>query len=75
MVLQPLLGPSGKVPILIRDDDTNFFTKASMLDSIYSRAWEKGLKISFAVIPLQIGTNNISVPPRNEEKKIIFSGR
>ena len=63
MTFQRLLGPYGKMPILVRDDDTNFFTKPSMLESIYSRAWENGLKISFGVIPLQRGTNNISVPP------------
>ena len=63
MFFQPLLGEFGKIPVLIRDDDTNFFTKPSMLESIYSKAWEKGLKTSFAVVPMQKGTDNISVPP------------
>jgi hypothetical protein len=72
MAIQPLLGPFGKMPILIRDDDTNFFTKPSMLESIYSMAWEKGLKISFGVIPLQMGTDNISVPPKMRTKNALF---
>jgi hypothetical protein len=72
MVFQRLLGPHGKMPILIRDDDTNFFTKSNMLESIYSMAWEKGLKISFSVIPLQKGTNDISVPPKVRDKKSLF---
>jgi Uncharacterized protein conserved in bacteria (DUF2334) len=72
MVFQRLLGPYGKMPILIRDDDTNFFTKSNMLESIYSMAWEKGLKISFGVIPLQKGTNDISVPPEVRAKNSLF---
>jgi hypothetical protein len=72
MVFQRLLGPFGKMPILIRDDDTNFFTKPNMLESIYSMAWEKGLKISFGVIPLQKGTNDISVPPKVRAQNSLF---
>jgi hypothetical protein len=63
MVFQRLLGPYGKMPILIRDDDTNFFTKTNMLESIYSKAWEDGYKICLAVVPFQRGINDISVPP------------
>ena len=63
MVLQRLLGPYGKLPILIRDDDTNFFTKTNMLESIYSKAWEDGYKVSLAIVPFQGGINDICVPP------------
>jgi hypothetical protein len=63
MEFRRLLGPYGKVPILIRDDDTNYFTKTNMLESIYSEAWKDGFKVSFAVVPLQRGTNDICVPP------------
>jgi predicted deacetylase len=63
MVFQPLLGPYGKLPILIRDDDTNFFTRIDMLDSIYSKAWDDGYKVCLAVVPFQGGTNDICVPP------------
>jgi hypothetical protein len=63
MDLQRLLGPYGKLPVLIRDDDTNFFTKPNMLESIYSKAWEYGFKVSLAIIPFQSGTNDICVPP------------
>jgi Uncharacterized protein conserved in bacteria (DUF2334) len=72
MFFQPLLGEFGKIPVLIRDDDTNFFTRPNMLESIYSIAWEKGLKTSFAVVPMQIGTNNISVPPENRTSESVF---
>jgi hypothetical protein len=63
MDFEPLLGPTGKIPILIRDDDTNYFTKTKMLDSIYSKAWEEGFKVSLAVVPFQGGTDDIMVPP------------
>jgi len=51
------------MPILIRDDDTNFFTKENMLESIYSEAWEKGFKVCLSVVPFQAGINDVSVPP------------
>jgi hypothetical protein len=60
---KPLIGPGGKIPILIRDDDTNYFTSERMLDSVYSEAWDKGYKVSLSVVPLQMGINDISVPP------------
>ena len=63
VVFQRLLGPWGKMPILIRDDDTNFFTKSSMLESVYSKAWEEGFKVSLAVVPFQRAINDICVPP------------
>lgn len=72
MFFQPLLGEFGKIPVLIRDDDTNFFTNPNMLESIYSIAWEKGLKTSFAVVPMQKGANNISVPPKNRITESLF---
>ena len=63
MVFQRLVGPYGKMPVLIRDDDTNFFTKENMLESIYSEAWQKGFKVSLSVVPFQAATNDVSVPP------------
>ncbi len=72
MPFQLLLGPHGKTPLLVRDDDANFFTKDDMLESIYSSAWEKGLKISFAAIPMQKGTDNISVPPEMRASNSYF---
>lgn len=72
MVLQPLLGPYGKLPILIRDDDTNFFTKPSMLDTFYSEAWKDGFKVSLSVVPYQKTINDISVPPLMRDKDLHF---
>jgi len=39
MTITPLIGPYGKIPVLIRNDDTNSFTKSNMLETIYSKAW------------------------------------
>jgi hypothetical protein len=60
---KPLIGPRGKIPILVRDDDTNYFTSEKMLESIYSEAWAQGYKVSLSVVPLQKGINDVSVPP------------
>lgn len=73
MIIQRLFGPLGKVPILIRDDDTNFFTKTSMLESLYSEAWEEGYKVCLAVVPFQKGTNDISIPPDMRATGLHFS--
>lgn len=73
MFFERLLGPYGKMPILIRDDDTNFFTKANMLESIYSKAWEQGFKVCLSVVPFQKGTNDISVPPNIRTTNSHFS--
>ena len=72
MEIEPLLGPCGKLPILIRDDDTNFFTKGSMLQSIYSEAWNKGFKVSLSVIPLQKGTDDKCVPPNFRKTGLLY---
>ncbi|WP_458720028.1 DUF2334 domain-containing protein [Candidatus Nitrosocosmicus sp. R] len=63
MTITPLLGPNGKIPILIRDDDINFFTKSNMLESIYSNAWNNQFKVSLSVIPYQKTINDACVPP------------
>ena len=62
MTITPLLGPNGKIPILIRDDDTNFFTKSNMLESIYTNAWNNQFKVSLSVIPYQKTINDVCVP-------------
>ena len=64
MTIKALLGPRGKMPILIRDDDTNFFTRADMLESIHSIAWQKDFKVSLSIIPSQKGLNDVCVSPR-----------
>jgi hypothetical protein len=64
MKIKPLIGPHGKMPILIRDDDdTNFFTRPDKLETIHSNAWEKGFKISLSIVPFQKGMEDICVPP------------
>ncbi|MGA6992092.1 MAG: DUF2334 domain-containing protein, partial [Nitrososphaeraceae archaeon] len=72
MEIEPLVGPCGKLPILIRDDDTNFFTMKSMLQSIYSEAWSKGFKVSLSVIPLQKGTDDMCVPPNFRKSGLLY---
>jgi len=73
MTIQPLLGPNGRIPILIRDDDTNFFTKTEMLESIYSKAWNERFKVSLSVIPLQKGIDDICVPPNKRKTGLSYS--
>ena len=70
MTITPLLGPNGKIPILIRDDDINFFTKSTMLESIYSEAWKNQFKVSLSVIPYQKDFNDVCIPPnfRNSQE-------
>ncbi|HET6589008.1 MAG TPA: DUF2334 domain-containing protein [Candidatus Nitrosocosmicus sp.] len=70
MKIVPLIGPCGKIPILIRDDDINFFTQYNKLNLIYSEAWKKSFKVSFSIIPYQISMNDPCVPPnyRNVQK-------
>jgi hypothetical protein len=63
MTITPLLGPNGKIPIFIRDDDTNFFTKCNMVKSIYSKAWSNGFKVSLSVMPYQKAIHDVCVPP------------
>jgi hypothetical protein len=73
MVIRRLIGPKGRVPILIRDDDTNFFTDTRMLESIYSEAWNQGFKISISVVPLQRGIDVIAVPPEMRKTNLLYS--
>jgi hypothetical protein len=70
---KPLIGPRGKIPILVRDDDTNYFTSERMLESIYSEAWAQGYKVSLSVVPIQKGVNDISVPPGSRESNRYYS--
>lgn len=73
MRIQPLIGPCGKLPILIRDDDTNFFTKDHMLESIYFEAWNKGFKVSLSVVPSQKGFDDLCVPPDLRQTGLLYS--
>jgi hypothetical protein len=73
MIPKRLVGPRGRIPILIRDDDTNFFTEARMLESIYSEAWNQGFKVSFSVVPLQRGIDDIAVPPEMRNTGLQYS--
>jgi len=62
LTITPLIGPYGKFPILIRDDDTNFFTKSNMLEIIYSKAWDNNFKVSISVIPYQKAIKDVCIP-------------
>lgn len=73
MIPKRLIGPRGKIPILIRDDDTNFFTDTRMLESIYSEAWNQGFKVSLSVVPLQRGIDDIAVPPNFRASSSYYS--
>jgi hypothetical protein len=73
MIPKPLIGPRGKIPILLRDDDTNYFTDERMLESVYSGAWNQGFKVSFSVVPLQIGIDDIAVRPGSRASNRYYS--
>ncbi len=73
MTIEQLIGPKGKVPILIRDDDINYFTKPQMLETIYSNAWHEGFKVSLSTIPLQKGLNDLGVPPQYRQSGLLYS--
>jgi hypothetical protein len=72
MNIKPLIGPHGKMPILIRDDDTNFFTRPDMLETIHSKAWDKGFKISLSIVPFQRGAEDVSVPPEIRHTGLLY---
>ena len=59
MKIKPLIGRHGKMPILVKDDDTNFFTRPDMLETIHSKAWDKGFKISLSIVPFQKGMDDV----------------
>ena len=73
MRIEPLVGPYGKLPLLIRDDDTNFFTEDHMLESICSEDWNKGFRLGLSVIPLQRGINDLCVPPDFRQTGLSYS--
>jgi uncharacterized protein DUF2334 len=73
MRIEPLVGPFGKLPILLRDDDTNFFTKDQMLETIYSEAWNKGFKVSLSIVPSQRGIDDSCVPPDFRQTGLLYS--
>lgn len=58
------------VAFAIRDDDLSYFTPPEKLEKIYKNAWNRGFKVSFAVVPMHKATNNPNVPPefRNGDK-------
>jgi peptidoglycan/xylan/chitin deacetylase (PgdA/CDA1 family) len=68
-----LIGPRGKIPILVRDDDTSYFTSEKMLESVYSEAWAQGYKVSLSVVPFQKGIDDISVPPASRTSNSCYS--
>lgn len=39
--------------VILRDDDTSFFTTPQMLEQIYRPFWARGIPVSLAVIPAQ----------------------
>jgi hypothetical protein len=71
--IERLIGPNGNVPVLIRDDDTNFFTKTDMLESVYSKAWHDGYKVCLSVVPFQKGIDDICVPPEIRQTGLFYS--
>jgi hypothetical protein len=72
MKIKPLVGAYGKMPILIRDDDTNIFTRPGMLETIHSKAWDKGFKIGLSIVPFQKGVEDVYVPPEMRHTGLLY---
>ena len=51
--------------IIIRDDDTSFFTRPGLLEQVYGRLWARGVPVALAVIPAQFA--NVRVLHRPEK--------
>jgi hypothetical protein len=49
--------------ILIRDDDTSYFTSPALLERVYGRLWENGFPVSLAVIPAQNSATRVAYRP------------
>jgi hypothetical protein len=60
------------MPILIRDDDTNYFTRPDMLETIYYKAWDKGFKIGLSIIPFQKGVEDVCVPQEKRHTGLLY---
>lgn len=45
--------------IIIRDDDTSFFTRPDQLERIYGKLWEHNIPVALAVIPAQSGDTRV----------------
>jgi len=72
MSIESFVGPHAKIPIIIRDDDTNFFTRPQMLDSLYSQVWQEGFKVSLSVVPNQRGIDDGCIPPEMRKTQSDF---
>jgi len=57
-----------KAAVVIRDDDTCYFTSQHKIERIYERVWERGFKVSLAVIPKVKTINDPLIPPRYRGK-------
>ena len=72
---------ASEIAFAIRDDDISYFTPPEKLEKIYKKAWNMGIKASFATIPMHKGTNNPNVPhefrndgkyyPINQNEKLV----
>ena len=68
--------------IAIRDDDISYWTNASELNELYDEVFNKGIKISFAVIPFSVKSYNLGdwnrfyqdeeLKPIHENKELIY---
>ena len=45
--------------IIIRDDDTSYFTAPQRLETVYGRLWDAGIPVCLAVIPQVYGDTRV----------------
>lgn len=43
----------------IRDDDVSYWTKPEEIETVYKNLWQKGIKVSFSVIPFAVQSFNM----------------
>jgi hypothetical protein len=49
--------------VIIRDDDTSFFTRPALLERVYGRLWDAGIPVCIAVVPAQRGDVRVDHRP------------
>ena len=63
---------SGRIAVLLRDDDTSALTPPAYLETIYRPLWEMGFPVSLGVVPELMGSKNLNIPPNERGSGKIY---
>ena len=64
--------------VAVRDDDCSYWTMPDELESVYGKYWERGIKVSFSVIPYAyalINRGNRKEMYHSDEARYIYENR